>query len=78
MPTTHRVPNVAQRRTVILVDDVDASTADETVTFALDGVTYEIDLSSRNAQQLRAALQPWMDSARRTGGGRRRTTSLRS
>ncbi len=63
---------MAQRRTVILVDDVDDSPADATITFALDGVTYEIDLSSSNAAQLRAALQPWMDSARRTGGRRRR------
>ncbi|MFD1044960.1 histone-like nucleoid-structuring protein Lsr2 [Kibdelosporangium lantanae] len=40
---------------IILVDDLDhAAQADETVTFALDGTDYAIDLSEENASRLRA------------------------
>ena len=51
----------------MLVDDVDGGDAAETVTFALDGVTYEIDLSDTNAQKLRDDLATWSGHARRTG-----------
>jgi hypothetical protein len=63
---------VAQRVNVVLVDDIDGSDADETVTFAVDGTEYEIDLSSANAAGLRDALAPYVGHARRTGGRRRR------
>ena len=36
---------MAQRTQVILVDDIDGSEATQTVTFGIDGVTYEIDLN---------------------------------
>ncbi len=61
---------MAQRVSVLLVDDVDGKPADETVTFGLDGVTYEIDLSSSNAAKLRDSLAPWLGHARRSGGRR--------
>lgn len=58
---------------VMFTDDLDcAMTADETVTFELDEVRYEIDLSRRNAMQLRRAMEPWINAARRTGGRRAR------
>ena len=47
---------MAQRVQVILEDDIDGGPADETVTFGLDGVTYEIDLSEKNASALRDAI----------------------
>lgn len=59
---------MASRVRVILEDDLDGRPADETVTFALDGVRYEIDLASDHANQLRDDLAPWVSSARRTGG----------
>ncbi|MBI4901742.1 MAG: Lsr2 family protein [Actinobacteria bacterium] len=59
---------MVSKMTVVLEDDVDGSVAAETVRFALDGVNYEIDLSSANAEKLRAAVAPWVGSARRTGG----------
>jgi hypothetical protein len=59
---------MAQKVQVILVDDVDGGEADETVSFALDGVSYEIDVSESNAQNLRDALAPWLGHARRVGG----------
>jgi hypothetical protein len=57
---------VANRTVVDFVDDLDGSAADETVRFALDGHTYEIDLSSANATALRDLLAPYVDAARRT------------
>lgn len=62
---------MAQRVEVILVDDIDGGDADETVTFALDGVSYEIDLSEANARQFRDDLAKWTGHARRSGGSRR-------
>jgi Lsr2 len=63
---------MAQRLKVELVDDIDGKEADETVTFGLDGVSYEIDLSTKNAQKMRDALAVYVGSARKVGGRRRR------
>jgi hypothetical protein len=65
---------VAQQVTVRLVDDIDGSEAADTVSFAIDGREYELDLSEKNAAKLRDALSPFVASARR-GGGKRKTTS---
>jgi hypothetical protein len=63
---------MAKKVTVTLVDDFDGeATADETVEFGLDGVTYEIDLSSKNATKLRNDLKQWVEAGRRVGGRRR-------
>ena len=59
---------MAQRVQIILEDDYDGGTAEETVTFALDGAEYEIDLSSKNAAGLRDALARWVGHARTIGG----------
>ena len=59
---------MAQKVQVILVDDVDGGEASETVSFSLDGVSYEIDVSESNAAALRDALAPWVGHARRVGG----------
>jgi hypothetical protein len=64
---------MAQRVQIILEDDYDGGEADETVSFALDGAEYEIDLSSANAEKMRAELAGWIGHARKTGGRRRRT-----
>ena len=68
---------MAQRVNIILVDDIDGKDADETVTFALDGVSYEIDLSAANAGKLRDALAPYVGHARRAGGSSSRRSSGR-
>jgi hypothetical protein len=69
---------MAQKVQVILVDDVDGGDADETVSFALDGVSYEIDLNTKNAAALRDSVATWVGHARRvggrSGGGRRRSS----
>ncbi|GAA2745112.1 MULTISPECIES: histone-like nucleoid-structuring protein Lsr2 [Kitasatospora] len=59
---------MAQRVQVILEDDLDGGSADETVTFALDGVAYEIDLKSDNAEKLRELLAPYVDKGRKQSG----------
>jgi hypothetical protein len=66
---------MAQRVNVILVDDLDGSDAVETVSFALDGVDYEIDLNDQHAGDLRNALSLYVGHARRTGGRRRKSGS---
>ena len=40
---------MARREVVVLEDDLEGGSADETVKFALDGVQYEIDLTAKNA-----------------------------
>ncbi|MCI4674475.1 histone-like nucleoid-structuring protein Lsr2 [Candidatus Mycolicibacterium alkanivorans] len=68
---------MAKKVTVTLVDDFDGEgAADETVEFSLDGVSYEIDLSSKNAQKLRDQLKPWLEAGRRVGGRRRGRSAL--
>ncbi|NED57217.1 Lsr2 family protein, partial [Micromonospora aurantiaca] len=44
---------MAQKVRIIKTDDLDGGEADETVSFAIDGRTYEIDLSEDNARRLR-------------------------
>jgi hypothetical protein len=61
---------MAQQVQVLLVDDLDGGKAAETVSFSLDGVSYEIDLSAKNAAKLRDALSTWVGHARRSGARR--------
>lgn len=61
---------MAQRVQVLLVDDIDGTQAEETVSFSLDGVSYEIDLNSKHAAKLRDDLASWVGHARRAGGRR--------
>lgn len=56
---------MAQKVLVSLVDDLDGSEAEETVEFGLDGVSYQIDLSGENAEELRDALAQYVEHARR-------------
>jgi hypothetical protein len=61
---------MAQKVQVVLEDDLDGGSADETVVFGLDGTTYEIDLNKKNAAKLRDALAQWVAAGRRTSGSR--------
>jgi hypothetical protein len=61
---------MAQKVNIVLVDDLDGGSADETVRFGLDGVGYEIDLSSANASELRSSLERFVSAGRKTSGGR--------
>jgi hypothetical protein len=57
---------------VTLVDDLDGGKADETVSFALDGKSFEIDLSAEHASQLRDSIASFVGAARRTSTGAKR------
>ena len=58
---------VAQKVQVLLVDDLDGGEASETVSFSLDGSSYEIDLSEKNAEQLRDSFAKYVAAARKPG-----------
>ncbi len=58
---------VARREIIVLEDDLDGGTADETVKFGLDGVMYEIDLSKDNAAKMRESLAAYISGARKAG-----------
>jgi len=57
---------MAQKTIVQLIDDIDHGSADETISFALDGATYEIDLSNANAAKMRDAFAPYIANGRRS------------
>ena len=63
---------MAQRTIVELTDDMTGEPADESITFAIEGKSYAIDLSSKNADKLRKALAPYISAGRKdvAGGGR--------
>lgn len=67
---------MAQKVKVLLIDDIDGSDAEETLSFAVDGVSYEIDLNAANAAELREAFARWIGHARKSGG--RRSPARRS
>jgi|SRR5689334_186023 nucleoid-associated protein Lsr2 len=52
-----------------LIDDIDGGKAEETVSFAIDGTNYEIDLGRRNAARLRDLLNGYTPYARAVRGG---------
>lgn len=57
---------VAERVVTEIVDDIDGTRGAEEVTFAFDGVVYDIDLAADNAQRLADALAPFVRHARRS------------
>ncbi|MDO5502937.1 MAG: Lsr2 family protein [Actinomycetia bacterium] len=66
---------MAKRTITKLVDDLDQSDAAETLSFAVDGVSYEIDLSADNAAKLRDDFAVWTAHATRVGGRKRTQAS---
>ncbi len=64
---------MAQKTIVTLVDDLTGEEAENisTVEFALDGMTYELDLTDENSAKLRDALSPYANAGRKIGGRRR-------
>src|SRR4051795_4832688 len=58
---------MAKQVITLLTDDLDGAEADRTVEFGLDGVSYTIDLSEKNAGKLRKALDPYLNVATRVG-----------
>lgn len=57
------------------VDDIDGSPAERTFTFAVDGVCYEIDLSTENIAKFKSAIGVFIESARKVKGSKRSSNS---
>lgn len=63
---------MAKRQITELIDDLDGTalgTEGESLTFSLDGSSYDIDLSPANADKLREALAPYIKAGRKLGRG---------
>lgn len=75
---------MAQKTFVQLVDDLDGTALTDgegkTVTFALEGVSYEIDLSQAHFEELAEALAPYVAAGRKVSGrrGPARTSGAKS
>ena len=70
---------MARKVQVILSDDLDENlSADETVSFSLDGTSYEIDLADKNAKEMRDAFSRYVSAARKVGRGNRASGGGRS
>ena len=62
---------MAQKTIVKTFDDLDGSEIDEggkSMTFSLEGTTYEIDLSSKNVTKMREAFAVYTEKARKVSG----------
>jgi hypothetical protein len=68
---------MAQRTILIIEDDLDGSSASETVSFSVQGVEYQLDLSDKNAAKFQKALDPYINAARRVGGRKKSNGSSR-
>ncbi|HEY6789492.1 MAG TPA: Lsr2 family protein, partial [Trebonia sp.] len=66
---------MAQKIQTLFIDDIDGGEAAGTVRFGLDGTEYEIDLSTKHDQELRAALGTYVAHARKIGGAARRAAT---
>jgi hypothetical protein len=69
---------VATRRIIIKEDDLDGTRAEETVAFSLDGTSYEIDLNTSNAAELREITRKYIAAARRTSAKRHNGRTTRN
>lgn len=61
---------MARRQIIELIDDLDGSPLGSdgaTVSFAIDGAVYEIDLSVANAATLHEVLAPFVNAGRKLG-----------
>ncbi|MFN2479185.1 MAG: Lsr2 family protein, partial [Pseudonocardiaceae bacterium] len=63
---------MAQKTIVTLIDDLTGEEAEDisTVEFALEGISYEIDLANDNAAKLRDNLARYVAAARKTSARR--------
>lgn len=52
-----------------LVDDLDGSDAETTVSYTWQGQAYEIDLNRKNAEEFHEALAPYLSASRKAGRG---------
>lgn len=63
---------MGKKKSVESIDDLDGTTAAETVEFGIDGQTYSIELSAENAEALRRVVGEWAARGRRVRAQQRR------
>ena len=63
------------KKIVEIVDDFDGTPADQTVRFAFNGASYEIDLSREHFEEFAEAIQPYIKAGRKVGSTRRRSNA---
>lgn len=67
---------MSKRAVITIVDDLDGTVLEpglgETVRFAIDGRSYEIDLTDENATELREKVRPFTEAGRRVSNKARR------
>ena len=65
---------MARKVHIAVIDDMNPNLeADQAITFTFEGVDYEIDLATENAEKFRHAIAPYVAAARRVGGRKART-----
>lgn len=71
---------MAKQHFTRLIDDLDGEVLEQgkTIHFSLEGRSYEIDLSEKNAEKLREAFAPFIKAGRSIGSAARTTTRGRS
>ncbi|WP_203568941.1 histone-like nucleoid-structuring protein Lsr2 [Aestuariimicrobium ganziense] len=71
---------MAKRTQIVLVDDIDGSSATQSIRFSLEGTSYEIDLNDANAADLRTDFSKWVGHATKVSGssGATKRTSRRN
>ena len=57
---------MAKQTTTRLVDDIDGGDADTTVAYTWQGQSYEIDLSTKNADEFAEVMAPYVSASRKT------------
>lgn len=67
---------MTQKVQILLEDDIDGTEATQSITFGLDGTTYEIDLNDKNAERLRKALAKFVEHGRRVRGAKPSRTKM--
>ena len=70
---------MAKRISTVLIDDLTGAELGEgaaTVSFALEGIGYEIDLAPASAADLREALAPFILAGRKLGRASHKTASM--
>lgn len=51
-----------------VTDDIDGTEGAETVTFSVEGVSYEIDLSEKNREKFLKTVAPYIEAGTKIGG----------
>ena len=72
---------MARRTVVETFDDIDGTpleTEGETISFAVDGVEYTIDLNKKNAREFRKKIGYYTEHATRIGGRKQRSGTSRA